>query len=178
MWIKLSRTARVLAALSTLCPIAVAASQPAPGQRIAVEFIAQGDERPEPQARPERNEANVFEEGNIVSSSTILDALKNAPPAVRPPGKYRNAALSVSVGEIDGDVRSMQPLAFCRDLDLYSDPHEPDHIKARCDNDVFEYSVAGHGISFLRNNEEIATFALSGGIYAVNGAIVRIPASE
>jgi hypothetical protein len=174
MRITLPRPAIVLATLGTLLPIPGVASQSAAAQRIVVEFIMQGDQS-SGQSAPESHAKNTFEEGNIISSSAILDALKEGAPDDRPLGRFQNATLSVSVSEVDGGVLSMRQLAFCRDLDLYADPHAPDHMKARCDDDLFEYSVAGHGISFLRNAKEIATFELSGGIHTINGAIARIP---
>lgn|GEM_PF-5028884 len=167
------------AVFSALLPLAAFASQPSSegGARLEVAFLVEGGEiNTQTRAAPRRKP--VFQEGSVIAAEDVLDALRAEPPAEFPGGKFLNSTLLVSVESGDGKIASKEKIAFCRRLDLYSEPQNPNLMKASCDTAIYEYTVTGSGISFLRNGEEVGSFPLESGFYLINGAISRVPALQ
>lgn len=149
-------------------------SNPERGAHLEIGFFVEGGQI-NTQPLPLKQNNQSIQDGSIITGEDLLGALQAAPPADQPQEKFRDSTLLLSVESDDGTISSREKIAFCRKLDLYSEPSTPDVMKARCDSNIFEYTVAGHKISFLRNGEEIGSFELEAGFYLINGTISRIP---
>lgn len=163
---------------AALPPAAFASQHGNEGEtRLDVGFLVEGGEI-NTQAKPVERRDQGFQEGSVMAAEDVLGALRAEPAADLPRGKFLNATLLVFVESGDGKIASKEKIAFCYQLDLYSEPQDPSLMKASCDTAVFEYAVSGSGISFLRNGQEVGAFPLESGFYLINGAISRIPALQ
>ena len=151
----------------------VALSEVHQGKRLTVGFLVAGGQSNTPLSQTE-HEGEVFGTDRVLTAENLLEILNAKPSDDQPRSKFQNATLLVSVENDDGSIQSRESVAFCRQLDLYAEPVAPDAVKARCDVDLYEYSVTKEGIAFLRNGQEIGSFELDAGFYLINGAMSPI----
>lgn len=169
--------ARVIIGACLMFSHAGADTAPASAERmLRVDFVAAGGDLGVQEGVYQEPENEFpFEDGAVFSAETIIGKLQSPPFAKPTRSKFQNSSLLVSVSAGDGSAPSMQRLAFCVDLDIYADRERPQDMKAKCDGEVFDYTVVKKGISLRRNGNEVAIVELPSGIYAINGNITRIP---
>ncbi|THV09804.1 hypothetical protein [Rhizobium rhizophilum] len=167
----------LVAACALFQPIlALAQSEPVGTSRINISFVIEGGQINSMSAS-KRSQADERLEEGLITAKDLLLALHEEQEYDGAQSKIVDGTLLVSIENEDGRILSQEKIAHCNELDLYAEPSDPDQMKAQCDNRLFEYKVMGGGISFLRDGEEIASYALDDGLYLINGSIRRIPAS-
>lgn len=111
---------------------------------------------------------NDPEEGSLLSTDQVFQIASAPHQGLETGALFENTELLIHIQSSDNSVFHVEPLSYCETLDLFEEEglFAP---AADCDDHLFKYTVNGHKIIILRNDEVIREYELKAGNYTING---------